>query len=310
MKKLTLKKIAEKLDLEVLSGEQNIDNIIKVYGINRAGLELTGYFEQGEKSHRLILMSTKEFNYIKNFGENDRRGRYVLLMKKNIPGIVITKKFEDELLIKIAEEMNVPILRTKSDSTSDFTKDILDLMDDYFAPSEEMHASFINIFGKGTLLIGESGIGKSELAMDLIKSNHLFVGDDRIVVTKKAGNLYGRSHPILKNLVEVRGIGIIDVAKTNGYKVIMDESPVDLVVELSIFKKDGVDDSDRLGHVYNTYSILGTDVPYLKIPVSSGRNIQNIIETAVSKLKITLSGLYEDDATLLTERVKEFSDDD
>ncbi|AHI52419.1 HPr(Ser) kinase/phosphatase [Spiroplasma culicicola] len=309
MKKLTVEKIKNKFALNILSGFQSLDNIIEVYGLNRAGLELTGYYEDGQKSHRLILMSTKEYNYIMNYDEEERKKRYKNLLSKNIPAVIVTEKFIDKIFFEVGKELDFPILQTNYESTSDFTKDVLDLMDDYFAPSTEMHASFMNIFGKGVIIIGESGIGKSELAMDLVKSNHLFVGDDRIVVAKKSGQLYGRSHEILKNLVEVRGIGIIDIAKTNGYKVIMDESTIDMVIELSIFKKNGVDDSDRLGQGFNTYSILGTEVPYMKIPVSSGRNIQNIIETAVSKLKIIQSGLYKDDATLLTERAMEFSDD-
>ncbi|QEH61300.1 HPr kinase/phosphorylase [Spiroplasma chinense] len=310
MKKLTLNKIIKAFDLEVVCGKDKIDNVIEVYGLNRAGLELTGYYEKGEKSHRLILMSTKEYSYIMNFDEEVRRERYKNLLQKNIPGLITTAKFRDELLFKVGEELGMPILRTAAESTSDFTKDVLDLFDNYFAPQIELHASFVNIFGKGVLLVGESGIGKSELAVDLVKQNHLFVGDDRIVVTKKAGYLYGKSHEILKNLVEVRGIGIIDISKTNGYKVIMEESPVDMVIELSMFKKDGVDDSERLGRNFGTYSILGMQLPYIKIPVASGRNIQTIIETAVAKLKITQSGLYEDDTKLLTDRFREFAENE
>lgn len=286
-----------------------MDAIIDTYGLNRAGLELTGYFEHGEKSHRLILMSTKEYNYIMQFDEAERRKKYEELLSKKFPGVLITTKFKDELFVKVAQEMDFPVVQG-GDSTASFTREVLEVLDNYLSPRIEMHASLINVFGKGVIFIGESGIGKSELAMDLVKSNHLFVGDDRIVITKKNGGLFGRSHVILKNLVEVRGIGIIDVAKTNGYKVTMDESPIDLVIELSIFKKNGVDDSERLGHSFQTYKILEHDVPYIKIPVSSGRNIQNIIEVAVSKLKIAQSGLYKDDADLLTERLKEFRDED
>ncbi|QGS51518.1 HPr(Ser) kinase/phosphatase [Spiroplasma tabanidicola] len=310
MRKITVRKVAAKLNLVVLAGESGLDNFIQVYGLNRAGLELTGNFEEGEKAHRLILMSTKEYNYIMKFSDEERKVRYEKLLNKHIPGVILTKKFDDPIFVQVGHCLGIPILQTQAESTSDFSKDVLDLLDDYFAPTTELHASFINIFGQGTLLTGESGIGKSELALELVKANHLFVGDDRIVVTKKAGALYGKSHPILKNLVEVRGIGIIDVAKTNGYKVIMEQSTVDLIIELSIFKKDGVDDSERLGHDFNTKNILGMEIPYIKIPVSSGRNIQNIVETAVSKLKIKNSGLYKDDADLLTERMRDFSDDE
>ncbi|WP_339020996.1 HPr(Ser) kinase/phosphatase [Spiroplasma endosymbiont of Atherix ibis] len=309
MSKLYAKKIIDFFKLEVVSGKNKLDNIIEVYGINRAGLELTGYFEEGEKSHRVIVMSTKEYSYIMNFEENERKKRYEKLFSRNIPMIILTNKFEDNIAIEIGKKTNSLVVRTNTESTSDFTQNILEFMDDYFAPLVEVHASCINIFGKGVLLIGESGIGKSEIALDLVKTNHLFVGDDRIVITKKSNELYGKSHEILKNLVEVRGIGIVDVSQTNGYQVILEKTKIDLVIELTKFKKNGIDDSERLGNVFVGYNILGVDVPYIKIPVSSGRNIPNIIEAAVAKLKIKHSGLYQDEAQILSERAMKFNND-
>lgn len=309
MKKLTLNKIVTKLKLKILSGHDKMDMNIEVYGINRAGLELAGYFEKGERSHRLILMSSKELNYIMQFNEQERVQRYKKLLQVKFPGVILTSKFDDKIFLEVARKLDFPVVMGDS-STQVLSKDILDILDDYLSPQIELHASFINVFGKGILFIGESGIGKSELAMDLIKLNHLFVGDDRIVITKKNGRLFGKSHEILKNLVEVRGIGIIDVAKIHGYKVIMNESPIDMVIELSIFKKNGVDDSERLGHTFEAYRILDLEIPYLKIPVSLGRNIQNIIEVAVSKLKIAQSGLYEDETSLLNQRLDKFKENE
>ncbi|AGR40766.1 HPr(Ser) kinase/phosphatase [Spiroplasma taiwanense] len=309
MSKLYASKLIEQFNLEILSGKGKIKNLIEVYGINRAGLELTGFFEDGEKSHRIIVMSTKENSYVLNFSAEERREKYKKLFSQNIPLIIITQKFEDKIVIDVAKELNILLVKTKNNSTSDFTQNILEFMDDYFAPVIEIHASFISIFGKGVLLIGESGIGKSEITLDLLKANHLFVGDDRIVVTKKFNEIFGKSHEILKNLVEVRGIGIIDVSKTNGYQVILDKSKIDIVIELLKFKKDGIDYSERLGADFEKYELLGVQVPYLKIPVTSGRNIPNIIEAAVAKLKIKESGLYQDEATLLTERALKFNND-
>ncbi|WP_338985218.1 HPr(Ser) kinase/phosphatase [Spiroplasma endosymbiont of Diplazon laetatorius] len=309
MSKLYAKKLIEAFKLEIVSGKDKLDNRIEAYGINRAGLELTGYFEEGEKSHRIIVMSTKEYSYIMNFEENERRIRYEKLFSRNIPMIILTDKFEDQVAIDVAIKMDSLLVRTNTESTSDFTQSVLEFMDDYFAPLTEVHASCVNIFGKGVLLIGESGIGKSEITLDLVKTNHLFVGDDRIVITKKSNELYGKSHEILKNLVEVRGIGIVDVSQTNGYQVILEKTKIDLVIELTQFKKNGIDDSERLGHTFAVYDILGVDVPYIKIPVSSGRNIPNIIEAAVAKLKIKQSGLYQDESQLLSERALNFNND-
>ncbi|AGR41772.1 HPr(Ser) kinase/phosphatase [Spiroplasma diminutum] len=309
MSKLYAKKIIEAFKLEIIAGKDKTNNLIEAYGINRAGLELTGYFEEGEKSHRIIVMSTKEYSYIMNFGEDERKIRYQKLFTRNIPMIILTDKFEDQLAIDVALATNSLLVRTNNQSTSDFTQNILEFMDDYFAPLTEVHASCVNIFGKGVLLVGESGIGKSEITLDLVKTNHLFVGDDRIVITKKSNELYGKSHEILKNLVEVRGIGIVDVSQTNGYQVILERTKIDLVIELTQFKKNGIDDSERLGNTFVTYEILGVEVPYIKIPVTSGRNIPNIIEAAVAKLKIKQSGLYKDETQILSERALNFNND-
>ncbi|ASP27835.1 HPr kinase/phosphorylase [Spiroplasma corruscae] len=309
MRKLKVKDIINNFNLEILSNNDLMkERVIEVYGVNRAGLELAGYFEEGQKAHRVIMMSTKEYQYIMNFKPEDRIDRYKNLFRQNVPLIIVTKKFEDDLLIQTAVKENVLIVRSESDSTSNFTQNLLEFMDDYFAPSIEVHGSLVNVFGKGVLLIGESGIGKSEITLDLIKANHLFVGDDRIVVVRKFNELYGKSHEILKNLVEVRGIGIVDVSKTNGYQVIMNDTKIDLVIELSQFKNNGSDEYDRIGSDFQMYPLLEAEVPYIKVPVATGRNIPNIIEVAVAKLKLKQNSQYQDEIDIITERAMKYSD--
>ncbi|AKU79310.1 HPr(Ser) kinase/phosphatase [Spiroplasma turonicum] len=309
MRILKAKDIITNFGLETLSSnEELLENKVEVYGVNRAGLELAGYFEEGKKSHRIIMMSTKEYQYIMNFNESERKERYKNLFKLNVPLIIITKKFADSLLIDCAKSNKVLVARSSSESTSNFTQTLLEFMDDYFAPTTELHGSLINVFGKGVLLVGESGIGKSEITLDLIKANHLFVGDDRIVVVRKYNELFGKSHEILKNLVEVRGIGIVDVSKTNGYQVIMNDTKIDIVIELSQFKNNGTDDYDRIGSDFQTYSILGAKLPYIKIPVATGRNIPNIIEVAVAKLKLRQNSNYQDEIELIAERTQNYND--
>ncbi|AKX33727.1 HPr kinase/phosphorylase [Spiroplasma litorale] len=309
MRALKVKDIINNFNLEVLSeNKKQKDIIIEAYGVNRAGLELAGYFEEGQKAHRVIMMSTKEYQYIMNFEEDERAKRYNNLFKQNVPLIIITKKFEDTLLIKTAKEKKVLVTRATNDSTSNFTQSLLEFMDDYFAPTIELHGSLVNVFGKGVLLIGKSGIGKSEITLDLIKANHLFVGDDRIVIVRKFTDLYGRSHEILKNLVEVRGIGIVDVSKTNGYQVIMNDSKIDIVIELLQFKNNGTDEYDRIGSDFQKFNILDVDIPYIKIPVATGRNIPNIIEVAVAKLKLKQNSQYQSEVELISERALKYND--
>ncbi|AUF83837.1 HPr kinase/phosphorylase [Mesoplasma syrphidae] len=311
MKKLTIRTLVEHFDLEVISGKDHLDIEIGVYGLNRAGLELTGFFSPAsDKKHkRAVMMSSKENLYMNQFDEQTKRLKYAEVIKSGAPVILITKKFVDETLISVAKDLDFPLLRTDYPSTSELTQKILDLYDEYFAPTEEVHASLINIFGKGILITGESGIGKSEISLELIKNNHLFVGDDRIILTNKGSRIYGKSHPILRNLVEVRGIGIIDVSKTNGYKNIMQETTLDMIIELFKFGADGVDASERLGRETTNKKVLGVDIPYLKIPVSSGRNIANIIESAVAQLKINQSDVAEDIISLMNKRILEINEE-
>ncbi|KAF5295800.1 hypothetical protein FQA39_LY12973 [Lamprigera yunnana] len=218
--------------MEVVSGANNLDGTINVYGLNRAGLELAGYFAQN-KDPKTKQTRTKKYKDLLNSGS---------------PLIIVTQKFTDDLLFAVANEQNFPVVRVNAPSTNEISQQILDYYDEIFAPSEEVHASLLNIFGKGVLIQGESGIGKSEVSIELIKNNHLFVGDDRIILTHKGGKVYGKSHPVLEHLVEVRGIGIIDLSKTLGYQVMMYETPIDIVIELTKFKEGGIDTTDRLGN--------------------------------------------------------------
>ncbi|AVP49478.1 HPr(Ser) kinase/phosphatase [Williamsoniiplasma luminosum] len=307
MKKLFLKDLVETFNFKILAGESKISNTeIKVYGLNRAGLELAGFFGQpNDNSKRLVLLSTKEYNYMMQFDLAIKRQKYETLMKSGIPAIVLTQKFTDPELTNIAKELNFPLLITDSDiSTLNLTKKILEEYDQYIALQEEVHASLVNIFGKGILITGASGIGKSEATIDIIKKNHMFVGDDRIILTNKNNKIYGKSHPILQNLIEVRGIGIIDVSWTNGYQAIMYETEINMLIELIPFAQDGCDETERLGNEYQTVTILDKKIPSLKIPVKAGRNIANLIETAVAELKIKETGKARDIVEVMSERMK------
>lgn len=306
--KLTLKKIVDEFKMEVLAGKDKLETkTVKVYGLNRAGLELAGFFvPDSNNSRRLLLLSSKEGMYIQQFDEATRKERYEKLMVDSIPGIVVTQKFGDlETISKVADEHDFPLLKVETDSTSELTQKILDYFDNFFAPQMEVHGSLVNIYGQGVLITGKSGIGKSEMVIELIKNNHLFIGDDRIIITNKSSTIYGRSHPILKNLIEVRGIGIMDMSKTNGYEAIMDVTTIDLVVELFAFDQSKEDDTERLTADYQTTDLLGVAVPFIRIPVSSGRNISTIVEAAVGQLKLVKSGNAEDIVGLMDQRINQ-----
>ncbi|AJM71962.1 HPr(Ser) kinase/phosphatase [Mycoplasma yeatsii] len=310
MKKLTIKKLINNLNLDyqILAGENNLDNEIKSYGINRAGLELTGFFRELEdqRYRRAVLLSTKEQQYMSMFNKETRIKKYTDLINSNPPLIIITKNFNDEVLIDIAKKLNKPLIKIFYESTAQLLRRLFDVYDKFFSPTIEEHATLLNIFGKGVLIKGKSGIGKSEIALELVKNNHLFVGDDRIILTKKSNKIFGKSHPILKNLVEVRGIGIFDIAKASGYQIIMEETLVDLVIELVPFKEDGIDSTERIGFEWNETDILGVKVKHISIPVSAGRSITNIIQAAIGQLKIHQSDQAENIVDLLEKRTLKF----
>ncbi|WP_338972437.1 HPr(Ser) kinase/phosphatase [Spiroplasma endosymbiont of Panorpa germanica] len=310
MTKLRIKNLVDHFDLEVIAGSEHLDNVIEVYGLNRAGLELAGYVEKDQQKRRVVLFSNKENNYIHGFTNTEREKKYLAMLKDGIPAVIITEKFNDEILNQVTKKLEIPLLRVSGQTTSEFTQQILGFYDDYFAPSEEFHGSLVNIYGKGVMIMGKSGIGKSEITIELIKKNHLFVGDDRIVAIRKSSKIYGKSHEILNNLVEVRGIGIVDIAQTNGYQVILDETEIELVIELIKFGENGVDDTDRLGNEYDTQNILGVKIPHIRIPVSSGRNIANIIETAVAQLKIKQSGNWVSPTKIIAKRIEKTTNND
>jgi len=306
-KKLTLKDLQTMFKMEILSGEDKLATTqISVYGLNRAGLELTGFIDsQNPSNRRVILLSSKESRYMNQFAKNEKLQKYHKLMESNVPGIILTEKFNDlEAIVETAQSLDFPVLMIKGPFTSELIQKIHDYYDNFFAPQVEEHGSLVNIFGIGVLITGPSGIGKSEMVLDLIKANHLFVGDDRIVITNKNSTLVGSSHPVLKNLIEVRGIGIMDLLKTHGYQVVMDETKIDLIVELSLFKENGVDDSERIGESYQTKTILGLEIPYIKIPVAAGRNTSVIVESAVVQLKLIQSGNAEDIVKLMNRRIQ------
>ncbi|ATZ21269.1 HPr(Ser) kinase/phosphatase [Mesoplasma tabanidae] len=310
MSKLTIKELVNKFDFEIISGADHINSEITVYGLNRAGLELTGYFnEKEDKKHkRAILMSSKENNYMSQFSDSEASDKYKSLIKMGSPAIIITQKFTDERLSKVAKELDFPLLKINYPSTSELTQKILDIYDLYFAPTIEVHSTLMNIYGKGVLIFGQSGIGKSEVSLELMKKNHLFVGDDRIVISNRNSELFGKSHALLQNLIEVRGIGIIDISKVQGQQLIMPETKIHMGIELFKFQEGGIDNTDRLGNEWTQKDFLGLKIPYLRVPVSAGRNLANIIEAAVGQLKVNESSDAQDIIELLAKRNSELAE--
>lgn len=306
MTKFIVKDIVDKFGYKVLAGGDGLNRPIKIYGLNRPGLELAGFdFEKNNNNRRVVLLSNKEQLFVNTLSEKERRERYEYILNENIPMIILTEKFTDKLLLEIAEKHSCPVVRASNITTGRLYQMVLEFFDEHFAPVTEEHASLINVFGKGILLKGKSGIGKSEMTLELIKKNHLFVGDDRIIIQQRNNRLYGQSHEMLKNLIEVRGLGILDLSKIYGLQVLLDESKIDLVIELIHLDDEQYKSIDRLGSKYKHIKILDTKVPIVTIPVTYGRNVSELVETAVSKLKLDEAGISS--MQILQDRFKEYS---
>ena len=302
---LTVKGLLATLNHDVLSGADQVETkTITTYGVNRAGLELAGFFKFTNNKfyrHRLILFSNKETQYMQQFTESTKIKKYHNLINESVPLILLTDRFHDETLVKVCRQKNFLLVRTHNLPTSELMKRILDYLDPLLYEEKEIHADLVNIYGMGTLIVGKSGIGKSEAVLSLVGKKHLFVGDDRIIVYHKKNDIYGRVHPILKNLIEVRGIGIIDLSRLLGIQFMMDETKIDLMVQLVDTEDVVFSAIDRLGREATT-NILNFEIPVFYVPVSSGRDSSELIQAAVANFKLKKSNI--DGSTIIDDRLK------
>lgn len=294
--KFTLRDIINRFNFKKLAGDDSkLDTIITVPGINRAGLELTGFSSKTKNlKHRIVWLSNKENEYIQTLSPKERQERYEKLIASHIPAIFINFNFKDKILLKVAKKKNFPIIEVKY-STEEFYALVGNFIDSNLAKIIEEHGSLVNIFGLGVLIKGKSGIGKSENVLELIKKRHLFIGDDRIILQQQAQRIIGWSAKQIKNLIEIRGIGILDITRMYGVQQVLEKSQVDLIVYLKNIKDKDMK-IERLGADFKTEKIFNIDIPVIDIPVSLGRNIADLVEAAATRLK-----LKNDDFDILKE---------
>lgn len=305
LNKVTVRDLIEVFDFERVCGDnESLERIITVPDINRPGLELTGFFGHTKKQ-RIMVLGDKEIEYIKTMDEKAQIQSFDFLTGEEVPSIVITKSHEcPALLKKMAEEKNFPILRTFQ-NTSRFIVSVTSYLDEQLAPSQYFHGVLMSVFGKGVLIRGESGIGKSETALELLLRGHQLVADDRVDCYKVHNKIIGRAPDILEGLLEIRGVGVIDVARMYGANVTMGKTQVDLVIQLVGWEK--LPDIDRVGIQDPIYEMI-MDVPITKItlPVREGRSMGIVIEGAVRNAILREKGYNS--AKEFEERVLRFID--
>ncbi|TFG83541.1 MAG: HPr(Ser) kinase/phosphatase [Erysipelotrichales bacterium] len=277
-------------DFEQLTGNDDaLSRWVVVPDINRPGLELTGYFEYTEPK-RVVILGTKELTYIQLMSESDQRNVFDRLTDEYTPAIIISRQLEcPPILYDISQSKNFPIFRTPL-PTYRVMVDVISYLDEKLSPADNIHGVLMNVFGKGVLITGESGMGKSEIALELIRKGHILVADDRVDVVRIHNTIFGQAPELLRGMLEIRGIGIIDVTSMFGAAALLERTKVDFVVNLQ--KWDDKIEYDRLGiDDDGILNILDLTVPRLIFPVKEGRNMAVLVESAVIDFTLKQKGI-------------------
>ncbi|AIY83390.1 MAG: HPr kinase/phosphorylase [Clostridium baratii] len=300
---VTVEKLIKDFELEVLV-EGSGDEVITVSDVNRPGLQLSGFYNYFTPE-RIQVIGKAEWSFLDDMQVELRRKRLKKYFSFDMKCVIITRDLEPhEEFIKYAKNKNIWVLRT-SLVTTKFISRLTIYMSDKLAPETRLHGVLVDVYGIGILITGESGIGKSEVALELIKRGHRLVTDDAVDIKEIDGELIGSSPKITIGMLEVRGIGIIDVSALYGLSSVLQQKDIKLVMHFEHWKNDG--DYDRLGTNYEYMDILGTKVRKLTVPIRPGRNIAVIIEAAAVNFRYSLMS-NETPVDIIESRINSISD--
>lgn len=277
--KVVLKKIEERMKLKLLTKDAKIEDVyISIPEINRPALPLAGFFERFDND-RIQVIGNVEYCYLKTLTKEERLKRYEQIFSRKIPCIIYCRNLvpEDEVL-SLANYYEIPIFNT-NETTSSFLTEIIPWLKIELAPTSLVHGVMVDVYGEGVLIIGKSGIGKSEAALELIKRGHRLVTDDAVSLKRISDEtLIGTAPDVTQYFMELRGVGVINIKTLYGVASVIESQKVDMVIKLVDW--DEHDHYDRLGLEENYKEYMGNKIFCYKIPVSPGRNIATIIEAA------------------------------
>jgi HPr kinase/phosphorylase len=276
---VSVAKIAELLDLKNFTPDINLRECkIHVSDINRPGLQLAGYFDHFQES-RVEIIGNVEYYFMEKMTAEERSVRYRDFLAYDIPCVIFSRDLEpDEEFIRLANEKKMPILGTGR-ATSQFMAELIYCLGEQLAPCITIHGVLVDVYGEGLLITGESGIGKSEAALELIRRGHRLVTDDVVEIRKiNEHTLMGTSPEITRHFIELRGIGIVDVKTLYGVECVKEKQQIDLVIKLEDWRKEA--DYDRLGLEEEYIEYLGNKVVCHSLPIRPGRNLAVICEAA------------------------------
>lgn len=278
------------LGLSLMAGENELARLIMDEDVHKLGLSLAGIKFELEPG-QVQIFGGSEKAYLDMLSEIERRKVLDKLFSFDFPCLILTRGIQpDSEMVKIAERQHIPILGTDL-ATGEFIFRLNRFLAEHLAPNISLHGVLIDVYGIGILLLGQSGIGKSETALDLILRGHRLAADDIVEIRKRGqSTLIGKGAEVIKYHMEIRGLGIINIKDLFGIAAIRDRKKIELVIEL--VEWDQSKDYDRLGLEEETYAILGVEIPHLTIPVRPGRNLTTIIEVAARNQLLKLKGFH------------------
>lgn len=290
MPRTTVEELNKRFHYQQVTGSPaSLNRAITLPDINRPGLELAGYFSNSQ-TKRVIVIGGKEYRYITDeMDEISQRRAFEFLTNEDTPCILITGDHTCPPVLKeIADRKDFPVFETNR-KTSQLVVNVTNWLDGQLAPAQLIHAELVRVHGVGVLITGASGMGKSEIVLDLVKRGHQLVADDRVDVYRVHNSLIGRSAQIIAGYMELRGVGIIDVKRLYGITSVANSVEISFEVCLEPFDPNG--DYDRIGLDHDEYNeYLGIKIPKLKIPVTYGRPMGTVIETAVTNYLLQQDG--------------------
>lgn len=310
MVKVRTRDLIGKFDLELVSGEEGIARPITTSDISRPGLEMAGYFTY-YPADRLQLLGKTELSFFAGLGPEAKKMRMDLLCTDVTPGIIISRGLEvPEELIEASERADVPIMLSKMKTTR-LSSHLTNYLESKLAPTTAVHGVLVDVYGVGVLITGSSGVGKSETALELVKRGHRLVADDSVEIRQEDQNtLIGSPPELIRHLLEIRGLGIINVMTLFGAGAVRNYKKISLVINLELW--DQRKQYDRLGLDEEKMKIIDTEITKLTVPVRPGRNLAVIIEVAAMNFRLKQMGYNaaEEFSAKLTSTISEGEPED
>lgn len=287
-KKVRVSELVQQFHLEIVAGEDGLRRTIVTDDLNRPGLEMAGYFNY-YPADRAQMLGRTELAFLDTLTSEERQDRMERLCHEETPCIIVTRGLDVPAeLIEIAEERNFPVLRS-SVATTILLSRITNFLEKKLAPSATIHGVLVDVYGVGMLITGGSGIGKSETALELVKRGHRLIADDAVEIRQTSdNNLFGTAPDLIRHLLEIRGLGILNVMTLFGAGAVRNQVSISLVVKLENWQQDK--QYDRLGLDEETTKIIETEVPLLTVPVRPGRNLAVILEVAAMNFRLKRMG--------------------